>query len=136
MFKIRLKELREQLGFSQARFARAIGVSQSTVGMWESGKNTPTFSTLESLANYFGVTVDYLLGRTDEPNSVDAAIANFKKDSQNKKAVLMKHGGGGEVLNVTDDQLAIIKEIVERDDSADDWRKAKAILDALKQTNE
>ena len=65
MFKLRLKELREQLGFSQARFARAIGVSQSTVGMWESGKNTPTFSTLESLANYFGVTVDYLLGRDD-----------------------------------------------------------------------
>lgn len=133
---VRLSLLRRQMGLTQKDLSAILGIAQSTISGWENGKYEIDDFNKCKIADYFGVTVDYLLGRTDEPNSIDVAIANFKKDPQNKKAVLMKHGGGGEVLNVTDDQLAIIKEIVERDDSADDWRKAKAILDALKQTNE
>ena len=37
MFQVRLKELRERAGFSQAVLAKKVGVAQSTVGMWESG---------------------------------------------------------------------------------------------------
>lgn len=133
---VRLSLLRRQMGLTQKDLSAILGIAQSTISGWENGKYEIDDFNKCKIADYFGVTVDYLLGRTDEPNSVDAAIANFRNNSQNKKAVLMKHGGGGEVLNVTDDQLAIIKEIIERDDSADDWRKAKAILDALKQTNE
>lgn len=133
---MRLREIRKQKGLTMKQFGAVFGISESTVSHYETGRRKIDPVLLYKIADYYGVTVDYLLGRTDEPNSVDAAIANFKKDPQNKKAVLMKHGGGGEVLNVTDAQLAIIKEIIERDDSADDWRKAKAILDALKQTNQ
>ena len=133
---VRLSLLRRQMGLTQKDLSAILGIAQSTISGWENGKYEIDDFNKCKIADYFGVTVDYLLGRTDEPNSVDEAIANFRNDPQNKKAVLMKHGGGGEVLNVTDAQLAIIKEIIERDDSADDWRKAKAILDALKQTNE
>ena len=133
---VRLSLLRRQMGLTQKDLSAILGIAQSTISGWENGKYEIDDFNKCKIADYFGVTVDYLLGRTDEPNSVDEAIANFRNDPQNKKAVLMKHGGGGEVLNVTDAQLAIVKEIIERDDSADDWRKAKAILDALKQTNE
>ena len=45
-FQIRLKQLRESTKTSQQQLALVLGVSQSTVGMWESGKNLPSVSTL------------------------------------------------------------------------------------------
>ena len=71
MFALRLKELREKKGLSQKAFSAKLGVSQSTVGMWESQKREPNFETTEKIANFFGVSTDYLLGRTDEPKPVD-----------------------------------------------------------------
>ena len=41
MFQVRLKALRERAGLSQAALAKKVGVGQSTVGMWESGRNKP-----------------------------------------------------------------------------------------------
>lgn len=66
MFQINLKKLRESKKLSQAKFAKEIGVSQSTVGMWESGKNKPEFSTLLKIADYFNVTTDILTGTKAE----------------------------------------------------------------------
>ena len=66
MFQIRLKELREAAGYSQYSFAREFGVAQSTVGGWEAGKREPNFETIQRIADFFGVSVDYLLGRADE----------------------------------------------------------------------
>ena len=65
MFALRLKELRENAGLSQAQLARKLGVGQSTVGMWENGKNKPQNAKLEMLAKIFGVSYDYLMGRND-----------------------------------------------------------------------
>ncbi|EDO61436.1 putative repressor LexA [[Clostridium] leptum DSM 753] len=63
VFRIRLKELRENAGLSQYGFAEKIGISQSTVGNWEAGSREPNFKTMERIADFFGVSVDYLLGR-------------------------------------------------------------------------
>ena len=68
IFQIRLKNLREKAGYSQYSFADAFGVAQSTVGNWEAGKREPNFETIQRLAAFFGVTVDYLLGITDYPH--------------------------------------------------------------------
>lgn len=65
-FSIRLKEMREAKGISQAELAEKIGVGISTVGMWESTSRIPGAKTLQRLIAYFGCSVDYLLGRTDE----------------------------------------------------------------------
>ncbi len=65
MFALKLKELREKKGYSQQLLANKLGISQSTVGMWESGKREPNFETTKQLADYFEVSVDYLLGRDD-----------------------------------------------------------------------
>lgn len=62
MFQTRLKELREAAGYkSQQTFADAFGVAQSTVGGWEAGKREPNYETTIRLANFFGVSVDYLI---------------------------------------------------------------------------
>ena len=67
MFSVRLKELREKLGMSQQKFANSFGVAQSTVGMWESGKREPNYEITQQIADYFNVSVDYLLGRDTKP---------------------------------------------------------------------
>lgn len=64
MFQLILKALREEAGISQAQLARQIGVGQSAVGMWESGKSRPSSATMEKIARYFQVSVDYLCGLT------------------------------------------------------------------------
>ncbi len=67
MFRIRLKSLREEAHMSQASLAQALGVGQSTVGMWESGKNSPNMDMIIKLADLFDCSTDYLLGRVAYP---------------------------------------------------------------------
>ncbi|MEG1932516.1 MAG: helix-turn-helix transcriptional regulator, partial [Pygmaiobacter sp.] len=62
MFQINLKKLRERNGWSQVELAHRLGVSQSTVGMWEAGRNKPTYATLLKIAQEFKVSVDGLIG--------------------------------------------------------------------------
>lgn len=85
MFRTTFKELRLQRAMSQKQLARELNCSQSTVGYWESGERIPSFDKLQSIANYFGVTVDYLLGREEErdPTKLDDfsyALFNETKD--------------------------------------------------------
>lgn len=67
MFRLKLKELREAKGLSQQKFANIMNISQGTVGNWESGIREPNFDTMSKIANYFNVTVDYLLGNSTYP---------------------------------------------------------------------
>lgn len=64
IFAKRLKKLREEYGLYQKELADKIGVKRGTVAAWEAGR-LPERSALEKLANFFGTSVDYLLGRTD-----------------------------------------------------------------------
>lgn len=63
----RIKQLRESRGETQQKMAENLGVSQQTVAGWEKGQRNPSWETLSILADYFCVSVDYLLGRTDVP---------------------------------------------------------------------
>lgn len=68
MFEKRLRALREEQGFqSQQALADALGVAQSTVANWECGRREPNYETTRKLADFFQVTVDYLMGRSDDP---------------------------------------------------------------------
>ena len=62
-----LRELRTQKGLTQAELSKTLQVSASSIGMYEQGRREPDNETLGKIANYFNVTNDYLLGRTDEP---------------------------------------------------------------------
>lgn len=65
MFGERLKQLRTEKGLFQKELAKILGVSAGAIGMYENGKRTPDFEILNKIADYFNVSVDYLLGRTD-----------------------------------------------------------------------
>lgn len=69
MFQIKLKQLRENANLSQAKLAQKLHIAQSTVGMWESGKNKPEYNTLLKIAEIFNVSIDYLTGGGDGPPS-------------------------------------------------------------------
>lgn len=58
----RFKELRKQKGITQIELAQTLGVKQTTVSKWEVDKATPDYSTLIKLAEFYGVSADYLLG--------------------------------------------------------------------------
>ncbi|NLS85836.1 MAG: helix-turn-helix domain-containing protein [Ruminococcaceae bacterium] len=85
MFQVVVKELRESAGYSQTNFAKALGVSQSTVGMWESGRNKPTYSMLVKIANTLGVSLGYLL---DESNDVLAGAAQGSSKAEIKRIAM------------------------------------------------
>jgi len=64
-FGERLKELRLDSGISRAELAARLHMSKRMVAYWESGERECSFDTLIEIANLFGTTLDYLLGRTD-----------------------------------------------------------------------
>lgn len=66
MLAKRIKELRLQKGMTQEDFADVLGLSQQTIAMWENGKSSPKIDALNAMADYFEVTTDYLLGRTEQ----------------------------------------------------------------------
>ena len=60
------KRLRISAGLTQVEMAKKLGISRSTIGMYETGAREPDFETLEKIADFFNVDTDYLLGRTDK----------------------------------------------------------------------
>ena len=60
----KLKELRKALKQTQTDLATYLGITVSAYGNYELGQREPDIKTLNKLADYFNVTVDYLLGRT------------------------------------------------------------------------
>lgn len=70
-FPKRLKFLREQKGLTQEELASILNISRSALSLWEIGKREPNQETLRLFAEYFGVSIDYLLGRTDNPRPLD-----------------------------------------------------------------
>ena len=64
-FAERLKELRQNKNIGQVELARFIGVSKGTISLWENGLREPTLSNIVSLAKFFDVTTDNLIGLTD-----------------------------------------------------------------------
>lgn len=75
---IRLAQLRKEKNFSQKAFADSFGVAQNTVSNWETETRTIDAQTAIRLANYFEVSVDYLLGNTDTRSAVSALDAELE----------------------------------------------------------
>ena len=65
-----LKELRTSRNVTQAELAKAIGVSASTIGMYEKGEREPNFETEEKIADYFNVSLDMLRGKEEKQKTL------------------------------------------------------------------
>lgn len=62
-FKDVLKELRKSKNLSQVELAYALGFSAGLIGMYESGRRKPSYEALECIADFFNVSIDYLMGK-------------------------------------------------------------------------
>lgn len=63
----RLKEIRSSKGLTQKQVADALELSTIAIQNYENNRRKPTYDVLISLADYFDVSIDYLVGRTDNP---------------------------------------------------------------------
>lgn len=67
-FYHRFASLRKQFGLTQEELAQEFCISRSSISLYESGKRAPNLDLVLQAADYFQVSVDYLLGRSDTPN--------------------------------------------------------------------
>lgn len=78
-----LKKLREDRNISAIKFSEDLNIHRGTLSNWETGKRTPDSQTLLKIADYFNITVDYLLGSTDRKTD-DTKIYNLQKVDTNE----------------------------------------------------
>lgn len=127
-----LKKLRIQKGWSQQYVASQLGITQQAYANYESGKREPDNNALIQLGEIFGVSTDYLLGRTD-----DAGLgSNIQITDENNRPIVLD-----------DDALELIDSLRSRPEmkmlfsvskkaTAEDIIKAVKIIEALKDESE
>ncbi|WP_062513991.1 helix-turn-helix domain-containing protein [Halobacillus sp. KGW1] len=64
----RIKYLRQTQKLTQSEIAEKLNITRGTYAHYEVDKRRPDYDTLQKIADYYNVTTDYLLGRTDQPN--------------------------------------------------------------------
>lgn len=77
-FNEQLRMLRKEAGLSQQAFSQQIGISKSSVNMYERGEREPGFETLEAIASFFHVDMDFLLGKSEHRSKEDWLERNFE----------------------------------------------------------
>lgn len=78
-FKTRLRMLRRDKGLSQTQLGNVLGLSTSTISMYENGNREPDFETLELIADYFNVDIGFILGKSDTITRVKEQSFNISK---------------------------------------------------------
>ena len=112
----RLKELRKEKGISQAHLARNLGVNQTAVSQWETGRTLPSADLLYKIAEYLEVSVDYLLGRTPHTNPEEARPDPSPAESEKKYTRI--HVYGSVPAGVPTEAL---EDIVDFEDIPTEW---------------
>lgn len=75
---LRLEELRKQLGLSQNELAEKLHMTQQRISAYEKGKREPDINTITQLADFFGVSTDFLLGKSDIRKSDEQIKQEFE----------------------------------------------------------
>ena len=117
-FKDRLIKLRKELNLTQEELAQKIGYTRTAISAWEIGRNEPSNADTIKLAEYFSVSTDYLLGKSD--------IRNPEK-AQEDPLGLAKVGFSMDEYNPPTDkqreQLAELIKVVLKDNKKEDKEK-------------
>lgn len=113
----KFKELRKAKNLTQVEFAEKMNVDQSTVSKWEKDKAIPDIQTLYQLANFFNVSVDYILGKDNNPPS-------SQPEPPQKENTVRIIGRGGVVkeYKVTDRERKLFEAMLEAQDEDPDLK--------------
>lgn len=94
VFSDRLRQLRTFRNVTQAQLAKEIGITDRACRRYESGENEPTLSVLQGIADFFDVSVDYLMGRDnywqDTKGHINVKIPPDIFSDKDKKRILKK----------------------------------------------
>lgn len=126
MLPQRFAQLRESRNLTQSNLAEMLDMSVRAISAWERGDRKPPIDKLEWLADFYGVTTDYLLGRTDVPNAgivQDGLYAFFStgkdlspKEREQAVRLAVKPGdtsvNAQNTLPLTDEQFSLLVERV------------------------
>lgn len=85
---MRLKELRQASGETQAQIAQLLGISRAALANIENGKREPDFKTADILARHFDVSVDYLIGRVDSPTPARGNLLKMAAETDDPEELL------------------------------------------------
>lgn len=107
-FNEALRRLRKQDKLTQAELAAAIGISKSTISMYECGNREPDFETLEALADFFNVDMNILTGSVSQSSSHTNVIKIAARD------------GSYTEKRLTDDQVKALRLILDQMPDAED----------------
>lgn len=113
-----IKQLRDRADIQQNEFAKKIGVSNVVLSRYESGERKPDYDTLQKIADFFDVSIDYLLGRSDYLSSKQVTIA-------------------GQEINLSQEELQLFNELKKHpvmfhDLASDPEKKVKELLKMYK----
>ena len=102
---LRIKELREEKNISQLELAKKLNLTQQSISLYEKGDREPSIDVLKSIANFFNVSLDYLLGKSD--------IRNYDEDEKEFRFAFHKETEGMTDEEIKD-ALSFYKEMKNR----------------------
>lgn len=85
---LRIKEIRKKCGLTQKELAERVGVSEGAISQYESGKRRPDYETVLKMADYFGCSVDYLMGNDPSP-AEDPELDEILEQLKNRNEMRM-----------------------------------------------
>lgn len=124
-FKTVFKELRLSVGLSQDEMAKKLGVSRSTIGMYETGARKPDSEMLEKIADMFNIDIDYLLGRTQKTTLLPETIGKYYLNDETARIA----------QQIYDDPDLHALFDAAKDAKPEDMQLAADLLKRLKKTN-
>jgi bacteriophage CI repressor helix-turn-helix domain len=108
-FAERLKELRKQAHLTQVELAKQLGIGQSSYADWERGKKKPTQENLVKIAQVLNVSIDYLVGnseeKTDELDNIELLFRMNSKGLTEKEKKIFKK----ELIEFMEERRKLIK---------------------------
>lgn len=122
---LKSKELRQGLELTQEFVAEQIGVKRYTYAKWEQGRAEPSMQDLRKLADFFDVSIDYLLGRTDDFGNVNVItegeqltkeekelLATYRKMHSSIKPIALStlHSLAGDKVQTSSESKGVLKK--------------------------
>lgn len=127
-FEKRLRILREAKEYSQLQLAKDLSVSNVTLSQYENGVRKPDIETLNKIATYFGVSIDYLLGVSDVRNPYKESETSSEKNSslttKDERDIAKKLSSILDEMNNSSDALMFDGERIEMDEESQELLRA------------
>lgn len=105
----RLKNLRKERGLTQTELSKQLNIGQTTIAAYENGTHAPQIFSLLAYADFFDCSIDYLLGREDDFESIPTDINQTQQSKKEKQLIEIYHSLTEELQNLLIEQAKAIK---------------------------